>query len=110
MYVALLTSAPDDGTTMASMAEIAAPGVSGYARQPFDPDDPLGTETTGNTSQLSFGPFSANLSPVTHIALVSEPTGTVGDLVWYWTVDVVKDPAIGDSVVIQPGSLTMSSD
>ena len=33
-YLALLTAAPTDATTMATMAEVTTPGSSGYTRQP----------------------------------------------------------------------------
>lgn len=110
MYVALLTAAPTDATTMASMAEVTTPATNGYNRVAYGPDDPTTTEESGNTGVLTFGPFSADLANVTHLALVSALTGTVGDLVWYWTADVAKDPAINDTITIAVNALTMAAE
>lgn len=108
MYVALLTAAPTDATDMTTMTELTTPGTNGYSRQAYGPDDPTTTETAGNTATITFGPFTADLGNVTHLALVSAATGTAGDLVWYWTADVAKDPANGDSITIAADALTMS--
>lgn len=110
MYLALLTAAPTDATTMATMAELGAPPVSGYARQVVAFTDPAATESTSNSAALTFGPFSADLANVTHAALVSAATGTAGDLTFYWTLDTARDPANGDSIVFPIGALVMTEE
>lgn len=109
-YVVLLTSAPSDATTMANMAEVFAPGASGYARQAATWSDPGGTEATSNTSTLTFGPFSGDPASVTHMALVSASTGTSGDFIFYWTCDTAKDAGVGDSITIAASALVMGAE
>lgn len=111
MYLALLTAAPTDTTTMATMTELTTPGTNGYSRQTYGPAAPSGDPSvTSNGGAITFGPFTADLGNVTHVALVSASTGTAGDLVWYWTADTARDPINGDSITIAAGALTMSMD
>jgi hypothetical protein len=110
-YLALLTSAPGDTTTMSSMSELTTPGSNGYARQSVTWAAPSGDpSSTSNTNALTFGPFSSDLAAVTHLALVSASTGTSGDLIWYWTLDTSRDPANGDEIRFNIGALVMTSD
>ena len=111
MYLALLTAAPTDATTMSTMTELTTPGTNGYDREICAFDAPTGDPaSTQNSSLITFGPFTADLGNVTHIALVSAATGTAGDLPMYWTADVAKDPANGDSITIAAGALVMTLD
>lgn len=111
MYLALLTAAPTDSTTMGTMTEVTTPGTNGYSRQTCAFTAPSGDpSSTENTSLITFGPFSSDLGNVTHLALVSASTGTTGDLVMYWTADVAKDPANGDSITVAAGALVMTGD
>lgn len=110
-YLALLTAAPTDATTMAGMTEVTTPATNGYARQSVSWTAPTGDpSSTQNSGALTFGPFTADLGNVTHLALVSAATGTAGDLVAYWTADVAKDPANGDSISVASGALTLTCD
>lgn len=112
MYIALLTAAPTDATTMSTMTELTTPGTNGYDREicAWDAATSADPPVADNTSLITFGPFTSDLGNVTHLALVSAATGTAGDLVAYWTADVAKDPANGDSITIAAGALTMSLD
>lgn len=111
MYLALLTAAPDDTTTMASMAELTTPGTNGYSRQTCAWSAPTGDPaTTSNSSLITFGAFSSDLGNVTHLALVSASTGTSGDLVWYWTADAARNPANSDSIEVAASALVMTAD
>ena len=111
MYLALLTAAPNDTTTMATMTEVTTPGSNGYDREICAWDAPTGDpSSTDNSALITFGPFTADLGQVSHIALVSASTGTAGELVAYWTADVPKDPANGDSITIAAGALVMTAD
>jgi hypothetical protein len=108
-YLALLTSAPSDTTTVSSMAELAA--GNGYARQAVTWGAPSGDPSvTANTALITFGPFTTNFANVTYLALVSSASGTGGDFIWYWEADSARDPDNGDSITVAIGALTMSAD
>jgi hypothetical protein len=107
-FLALLTTAPTDASTMGTMAEVTTPTTNGYTRQQVTWTDPTTTETTSNTGALTFGPFSSNLSPVTHCALVSAATGTSGDFIFWWELTSPRDPENGDSISFATGALSMS--
>lgn len=110
-YLALLTAAPGDATTMATMTELTTPATNGYARQAVTWGAPSGDPSeAANTNAMTFGPFTADLGNVTHLALVSAATGTAGDFLYYWTADVARDPANGDSITVAVGALTMNLD
>jgi hypothetical protein len=110
-YLALLTAAPNDASTMASMTELTVPATNGYARQAVTWGAPAADPSlASNTGLLTFGAFTADLGNVTHLALVTAVTGTAGVFLWYWTADVAKDPANGDSITVAIGALTMSAD
>lgn len=105
MYVALLTAAPTSETTLATMAEVT---TAGYARQTAAFTAPSGTpRVTSNVGALTWGPFSADPPNVTHLALVSAASGTVGDLVAYWTANTARDAAVGDSISANAGAITL---
>jgi hypothetical protein len=111
MYLALLTAAPTDSTTMASMTELTTPGSNGYSRQAVTFSAPSSDpSSTSNTSTVTFGPFSSDLGNVTHCALVSASTGTSGDLTFYWTLDAARDPANGDSISFAASALVATLD
>lgn len=111
MYLALLTAAPTDATTMATMTELTTPGTNGYARQSVAFAAPTGDpSSTSNSGVLTFGPFTADLGIVTHCALVSAATGTVGDLTAHWALTTARDPANGDSISFAAGALVLTLD
>lgn len=111
VYLVLLTAAPTDATTMATMAELTTPATNGYDREIAVWTAPAGDpSSTENTALITFGPFTADLANVTHVGLVSALTGTAGDFLWYWTADVAKDPANGDSITIAAAAITMTCD
>jgi hypothetical protein len=107
-YLALLTAAPGDATTIAALAEIT---TAGYARQAVTWGAPTGDPAvTANSAPVVFGPFSADPPNVTHCALVSSASGTTGDHLGFWTLDTAKDAATGESIQFNTGALTMSLD
>lgn len=107
-YLALLTAAPTDATTLATMTEVT---TAGYSRQAVTWSDPgASSETSSNTNAITFGPFTADPPNVTHCALVSAATGTTGDLIWYWTLDAARDAASGDSISVAVSALSMSAE
>ena len=107
-YLALLTAAPTDATTVATMAEIT---TSGYSRKSVTWSAPTGDpSSTSNTATITWGPFTADPPNVTHIALVSSASGLSGDLIMYWTADVARDAADDESIQAAAGALVMTLD
>lgn len=109
MYLALLTAAPTDATTMATMAEVS---TAGYARQVVTWAAPTTTDppTIRNSAVITFGPFTADPPNILGAALVSALTGTAGDLTMRWTLENARDPATGESVQFAVNQLSMSND
>jgi hypothetical protein len=110
-YLALLTAAPSDTTTLATMSEVS---TSGYARQAVTWSAPAldtGVMTTKNSAQLTFGPFTADPPNITHCALVSASSGTTGDFLAWWSLTAAKDPAINESLQFAATTgLTLAAD
>lgn len=97
-YLMLLSAAPSDTTTLASMTEIS---TAGYARQAITWTAPAldgGVMTTKLSAQLTFGPFTADPPNITHCACGSASSGTTGDFLAHWALDTAKDPATGESL------------
>lgn len=108
VYLALLTAAPTDSTTVATMTEVT---TAGYARQTCAWAAPSSDPSiSSNTATITFGPFSADPPSIAYAALVSSASGTGGDLIAYWTADVAQDAANGQSIQIAIGALTLSID
>lgn len=107
-YVALLTSAATDSTTLATMAEVT---TAGYARQSVTWSTPSGDpRVTSNTNVITFGPFTADPPNITDCALVSAAAGTTGDFIYRWTLDTARDGISGDSASFAVGLLVMQLD
>lgn len=107
-YLALLTAAPSDTTTLATMAEVT---TAGYARQAVTWNAPSGDpSTSSNGSVITFGPFTADPPNVGWLALVSAATGTVGDFLYLWAADTPRDGAVGDTYRVAIGDLIISLD
>jgi hypothetical protein len=105
-YLALCTTAPTDS---AAGTELTTAGTNGYSRQSVTWSAPTGDpSSTSNTALLTFGPFTSDLDEVTHLQLMD--ASTAGNVVAYWTADVPKDPANGDSITVAIGALTMTAD
>lgn len=106
-YLVLLTAAPGSTTTLATMSEVT---TAGYARQSVTWGAPSAADpaVAANTNLITFGAFTADPPNVTHLALVSAASGTTGDFIYYWTADVARDAASGDSIQVAIGALTMS--
>ena len=108
VYLALLTAAPTDSTTVTTMTELT---TAGYARQACAFSAPSGDPSlSSNTGTLTFGPFTADPPSVAYAALVSSASGTGGDFIAYWTANVAQDAASGQSIQVAPGALTISID
>lgn len=107
-YLALLTAAPNDQTTLATMSEVT---TAGYARQACAWTAPTGDpRVSSNNAAVTFGPFTADPPNITHVALVSAASGTTGDFIFYWTLDTARDGITGDSLQFAANALQMSLD
>lgn len=107
-YLALLTAAPTDATTLATMSEVT---TAGYARQACAFTAPSSDPSlTSNSATITFGPFTADPPNITHCALVSAASGTTGDFIAFWTLDTARDPANGESIQCAAGALTLTLD
>lgn len=96
VYLMLLTSAATDATTLATMAEVT---TAGYARQSLTWSAPSGDPSSTNiTAQVTFGPFTADPPNVPNCAMGSASSGTSGDFLTHWALDVAKDAASGESI------------
>lgn len=107
-YLALLTAAPTDSSTVGTLSELT---TAGYSRQSVTWGAPAGDpRVISNTNTITFGPMTADPPNVTHAALVSSASGTGGDLIYFWTLDAAKDAAINESMQVAAGGFTMSLD
>jgi hypothetical protein len=107
-YVALLTAAPEPTDTMEDLAEVAAPGTSGYARQQAVWSAPVGSPpVSGNVDTLIFGPFDDDLDSVTHCGLVTAQVTNAGSVLFVWELENERDAGVGDSIEFGSNSLTI---
>jgi|688.fasta_scaffold03440_29 hypothetical protein len=111
-YLALLTAAPGDTTTLSGLAEY---GATGYSRQAVTWASPTlngsNVPETSNTGTVSFGPFTASATgTITHAALVTAASGTTGSVLAWWELDASRTPSTNDSVEITTGNLKLSVD
>lgn len=107
-YLALCSAAPTDASTVGAMNEIA---TAGYARQTVTWTAPTGDPSrTQNSAVITFGPFTADPPNVTHCALVSSASGTGGDFLMFWALDVAKDAATNESIQFAAAALYMTLD
>lgn len=108
VYLALLTAAPGDSTSVATMTECT---TAGYSRQACTWSAPASDPSlSSNTATITFGPFSADPPSIAYAALVSSASGTGGDFIAYWTADVAQDAANGQSIQIAAGALSLAID
>lgn len=111
-YLALLTSAPTDTTTPATMSEYSA---TGYTRQSVAWSSPAlngsNVPETSNTAALTFGPFTAGTgATISHCALVTSSSGTSGSIYAWWSLDTSRTPSTNDSLQFAIGALKLAVD
>lgn len=114
-YLALLTAAPTDTTTLAGMTEYSATGYTGVNRPTVAWSTPAlngsGIPETSNTGTITFGPFTAGTgSTITHCALVTAQTGTTGEIRAWWSLDTSRTPGTNDSLQFTAGNLKITCD
>ncbi len=107
-YLALLSAAPTDASTMATMTEVT---TAGYSRQAVTWSTPAGDpQQTKNSVAITFGPFTADPPNITHAALVSAVSGTSGDFLYWWTLDTARDGITNDSLSVAIDALVAQLD
>lgn len=109
MYLALVSVAPVDADTPASITELAATGYARLAAGWTVPttSDPSGDQLTG---PLTFGPFTTDPASAVGCVLISSSSGATGEITRIWTFDTPKDAGVGESITIAANALTMSVD
>lgn len=106
-YMALLTSAPTDNSTIATLAEV---NVSGYSRQAVSWTALTNTSPVAalNSSAVTFGPVTQAMPfPATHGALVSASSGSSGDFLTWWLLDNQVQAGLNESVQFAVGTLEL---
>lgn len=111
-YLALLTAAPTDTSTPATMTEY---GATGYARVAVTWSAPAlngsSIPETSNSGTLTFGPFTAGTgATVTHCALVTSASGTTGEIRAWWSLDTSRTPGTNDSLQFSTSNLKITVD
>ena len=111
-YLALLTAAPNDTTTPATMTEY---GATGYSRQTVTWSSPAlngsNVPESSNSGVLTFGPFTAGTgATISHCALVTSASGTSGEIRAWWSLDTSRTPGTNDSLQFADSALKLSVD
>lgn len=111
-YLALLTAAPTDTSTPATMTEY---GATGYSRATVTWSTPAlngsSIPETSNSGTLTFGPFTAGTgATVSHCALVTSASGTTGEIRAWWSLDTSRTPSTNDSLQFSTGNLKITVD
>jgi hypothetical protein len=108
-YLALLTADPTGQTTIAGLSEC---GDSGYARVQvaFTAATAASPSIAANSSLLTFGPFSVNMSlPVQWLALVTPASGTTGLLLDTWTISSPQQVSATQTINIAASALQITT-
>lgn len=106
-YLALLTATPAETATMATMTEVYAPPLNGYARQQISAGDWAAPTLNANDYQTTaaaktFGPSTSNAwAALTYVALVSTATGTAGKFLLAIALSGTTTVNIGQSFIYQ---------
>jgi hypothetical protein len=111
-YLGLLTALPASPETV-TLATFNATELTtaGYARKGVTwATSMLVAGTHGNSSDLSFGPFTANPPAVNAVFLCTAVSGTTGDVLAYWSPTFAIDATTNDTIDIAAGDLTMTVD
>lgn len=101
-YLALLTAAPAEGTTMATMTELFAPPLNGYARQQINAGDWGAPALSGGDFQSTavektFGPATAAWNGILYVAVVTVVNGTAGKFLLATPTSASTNIATGQS-------------
>lgn len=96
LYVALVTSAPGETTTLATMSEVSG---SGYSRQLIT-FDPAGLDSGDGQADSSTVTFTATgtWTGATHAVLTDAASGTSGNLISYRSLSTTRTLGNGDTM------------
>lgn len=109
MLLTALPGAPDTNT----LAQFAATEIvtAGYARQVVAWNAAAGSPPAKtNNGNINFGPFGADPPSVACCALTNAAAGVGGSVLAYWTFDVARDAALGDTLRITDTELSLDVD
>ena len=108
-YLALLTADPTGLTTIATLTEVSDPT---YARQQvvFGAATNTAPSQSTNTAQITFGPFTNNMTlPAQWAALVSVVSGTSGLLLGTWTLNQPQQVLATQSINVAAGQIEITT-
>lgn len=108
-YFALLSAAPGETTTMATMSEIETPGTSGYNRIAVARGTDWGAPTAGGGTTSTTKQFAATgaWTAATDLALVTALTGTAGLFIAWSALSQTRTLGNGDTLDV---SMTVSAE
>lgn len=113
LAVALLTAAPTDASTGATMTEVT--NANGYARVTRNPPDANWTAAsptdglTDNAADLVFPTCTtATWGTVTHAAILDSATHGAGNILFWGALSVSKVIGVGDTFSFPAGSLDIT--
>ena len=107
-YLCLLTADPSGLTSISALAECTD---SGYSRiqVTFGAASAAYPSVASNTSLLTFGPFSVNMSlPVQWLALVSVSSGTSGLFTNSWSISAPQQVSATQTINIAASALQIT--
>lgn len=118
LYLALLTADPSTsgsgGGPAVNISDLVEDLTSGYLRQSVafsqqtQSSAVLPPEPSSNTNTITFGPYTANQAlPVQWAALVTALSGTVGLLLYTWTLDTIEQVLTSAPIIIPAGQLVL---
>jgi hypothetical protein len=112
LAIALLTAAPNDASTGATITEVA--NSNGYARQTLNPLDAnwsAASSTDGltdNVSAITFPTATGSWGTITHVAILDSATHGAGNVLFYGTLAVSKTVSSGDVFKFNAGDLDIT--
>jgi len=110
VYVALLTSAPDDSSDGSDIAAIEADYTS-YDRVACDSWDAAASGATENTGAVNFPASTGGSSVVTHFALLDGNAKTDADHCLYWgELAASRTISSGDTPSFAAGDIDITED
>lgn len=102
LYIALFTTAPSGGSAGTEIS------TGGYTRMSITFGSPSmvnNVMTCTNSAEIEWSNFTAAISGVGYWGIFNAQTG--GNMLWYGSFSLQKDIAVGDSIVIPIGNLSI---
>lgn len=112
LAIALLTAAPNDASTGATMTEVANSGS--YARvtlNPLDANWSGASSTDGltdNVADITFPTATGNWGTVTHVAILDSATHGAGNILFHGALSASKTVNSGDTFKFLAGALDVT--